>query len=398
MTEEQEIALQRIKDPAYINCEGSEEDVALLQCLLEKVANSESGSKTLANLKRQEDLPKGHRFTIKIQDKALIGLPPDAGAVHQDDGSIILFKDGGNPHSEEELESWANLLEHELYHEQQDQEGIGTFANFTPEQNFIVNKLLETDAWMHDKGKVEYIKEFFEGLNGGSYYASIYNQQALMAAIETMHHGKTSDKSFDAIRDALVKRLGVDIDPEYFSPQTLANCYCGKFYFPDGKLPLERNDQDMTNGSLSIFKHPKCTVKIYTSADGNMEINEKLLSNTGEKSLLFVDKKSNATVLSIEQKNDDIQKVQTEKNPSECKDIEDFRQVVSKMDLSKDVCDVFGFDQKKVESFITDPPKKNNFNLKKFLAELSEKQEPTESKKVEIAPQFLDRVSKSRGR
>ena len=53
MTEEQEIALQRIKDPDYFNYSGSESDVALLQSLLENVAQSERGAKIIAGLKRK---------------------------------------------------------------------------------------------------------------------------------------------------------------------------------------------------------------------------------------------------------------------------------------------------------------------------------------------------------
>ena len=139
MTEEQEIALQRIKDPAYIKCEGTKEEVALLQFLLEKVANSESGSKTLANLKRQEDLPKDHRVVIKIQDTQSIGLAAAAAGVHEDDGTIILFKGRHRRKQEEELKDWASTLAHELYHERQAQEGLlGRFANLTPDRKSVV--------------------------------------------------------------------------------------------------------------------------------------------------------------------------------------------------------------------------------------------------------------------
>lgn len=287
-----------------------------------------------------------------------------------------------------------------MYHERQAQEGLlGRFANLTPEQNFILNRLCEIDAWTHGKGTTQYIKEAFEGLNGGSFYANTYNRQALMDSIESIHHGKTSNKSFEEIRNALVKRLGVDIDPEYFSIQTLANCECGKSYFADGKLLLEYTQKEMANGNLSIFKHPVCEVKIYTSAEGNMEIKEQSFSSpwdNGEKSLVFVDKKSKKTVLAIEQQNDEIKKVQTEKNPSECLDVEDFRQVISRMKLSEEVKKAFGFDPKKIESFIVSPPKKSELDLLQFFAENSKQNEAAASKHTEATSQRGKRISAPR--
>lgn len=405
MTEEQEEALQRIKDPSYIKCEGSEKDIELLHFLLEGVANSEWGAKVILQLKKQKDLPDDHRVVIGIKNDVSVGLSSAAAGVHHGDGSIELFKKGEDLTDKEVLGSLAYTLSHELYHETQDQQGLhGPFKNFTPEQNFIINRLVELDAASHGSYSIDYIREAFEGLGGGSFYAGIYNEQALVASFNGMSEtAQVSDKSFEEVRNTLVKRLGVDIDPEYFSVQTLESSDCGKSFFQDGKLPIQQEHLNIGNGKLSIYKHPEEQIKCYKSNDGMIEIEERLFEGGISRAMVF--SKSKKTILSINQEKDlfatnpeeKITNVQTEKNPSECRDVHDFRRVVSQMSLPKDVCDAFNFNPKKVEDFIVSSPKENSFSITEFLAKHSSYHKPKESKKTEITPQVLDKVSRPRG-
>ncbi|MBE6446246.1 MAG: hypothetical protein E7021_02465 [Alphaproteobacteria bacterium] len=371
MTEEQEIALQRINDPAYFNYSGSESDIALLHSLMENVAKSEWGAKIISGLKRNEDLPESHQLTIKIQDAQQIGLPP-SGAVHCDNGDIVLFKRDKDANDEKVFQGWVRSLAHELCHEEQFQQGLHEYSNFTPEQNFIINRLQELDALNHGlTGKDNATKQGFEGTGGAGHYATIYNHQALIASFGAIHEGKVSDKSFEEIRDTYVKRLGVNIDPEYFSAQTIANSYCGKFFLPDGKMPIQHETHNMNDGKLSTFKHPERELRIYTPKDGGIGIREQTFK-TGHKTLCFFDQKSSETLLAIDQYGGEIQKVQTRNNPSECRDSKDFEQTVSQMHLSKDVSDAFNFDASKVKGFIDSPQKKENFGgLRCFLSQQS---------------------------
>ena len=370
MTEEQEIALQRIKDPDYFNYSGSESDVALLQSLMENVAKSEWGSKIISGLKRNEDLPEGHQVTLKIQDDQQVGLPPSK-AVHCDNGDIVLFRNGKDENDEKVFQGWVRTLAHELCHEEQLQQGLTQFSNFTPEQNFIINRLQELDALNHGlTGKDNATKQGFEGTGGAGSYATIYNHQALIASLEAIHEGKVSDKSFEEIRATYVKRLGVDINPEYFSAQTIANSYCGKFFLPDGKMPIQHETRNMSDGKLSTFKHPERELKIYTPNEGQIGIKEQTFKN-GHKTLRFFDQKSSETIFAIEQFGDEIEKVQTKNNPNQCKDVKDMEQTLSQIKVPKDVLDAFNFDPSKVTNFVNTPKKESRGALRSFLSQQS---------------------------
>lgn len=368
MVSEQEIALQRIKDPSYFRYEGTESDIALLHSLLENVAKSEKGAKIISGFKKNKELPENHRLTIKIQNSQLIGITP-ADGVHCDNGDIILFKRGGKETDEKILQRWIDTLTHELCHEEQFQKGLIEYSNFTPEQNFIINRLKELDAKDVGKQGSDFVKEHFEGSWKTSWWTDRYNFQALNASLEEINNREISDKSFEEIRSIYIKRLGVDINPEYFSTQTLVNSYSGKNYFlSDGKLPIKQETSQISSGEILNLKHPRCELMYYTPKEGNIRI--KAQTTERRKSIIFYDNKSDKQLLAIEQIDNNITEVQTIQHPSECRDLKDFDQTISQMPLSKDVLEVFHLDLPKIKKFIVSPQRLNslgNFSAKSGL-------------------------------
>lgn len=391
--ERKKIALERIKNPAYLTYEGPQKDIALLHSFMERLAKSEYGSKIILGLKKTEDLPKNHQVVIKIQDSVEAGLPYSAAGVHKDNGEIVLFKRGKDENDEQLLKTLTEALIHELCHEEQFQQGLCEYKNFTPEQNFIINRLKELDA-ANLKKEAFIIKGGFEGTSPFDLLASTltYNQQALFSSFIHMHEGEISDKSFEDIRKIYVERLGVNIDPEYFSVQTLANSPCGKEFFIDEKLPIQQDTRSMNDGELSVFKHPKGELTIYTDKKRNIEITKKKFPS-GRQSICFSNKESSQTIMAIEQFGDVIKKIQTKNNPDECKDLRDFEETLSQMNLPKDVLEEFSFDISKAKNFITSPSKPQfssiyssfNFKTKEKESSITPVEQKSESRKELIS-------------
>ena len=367
MSDEQEIALQRIKDSEYISYEGNKEDIALLQSLMERVAKSEIGAKIIAGLKKNEELPEGHQLRLRMGEEG------NAAGFHSDNGIIYIIKGNLDFNDEAVFTERALILRHELCHEEQFQQGIVESSNFTPEQNFIINRLKELDAG-DLRREVEDIKAGFEGIGipGGVAATSIYNRQALRHSIHCMQEDKRdSAKSFEEIRAIYVKRLGVDIEPEYFSAETLAKSPAGEEYFVDGKLPIQQESHDMSDGKLIVFKHPEHELRIYTPEKGNISIEEEISKN-GYKTTEFFDEKSSETILSIEESELGISRIQ--KSSYKCsRDYDAIKLTLSQMKLPKDVIEAFPLDEEDLKIFTGKTNESNLDMLRRLSGRLSGK-------------------------
>ena len=278
MDNTQEIALQRINDSDYIKYEGTKEEIELLHSLMERVAKSDYGAKIITGLKKTEELLDNHQIVLKIQDVSEVGLPSAAGGVHKGNGEIVLFKHGRDQNDPSVSLDWAQTLAHELCHEEQYQQGLVPNSHFTPEQNFIINRLQELDAGCLRR-EDDLIKGGFEGVGiaGNVASASTYNRQALLHAFDHLTQTDPKpDKTFEEIRAIYVKRLGVNIEPEYFSAQTLANSASGKEFFNNNKLSIQHETINMSDGKLSVFKHPVFDFKTYKPENGKIGVEEKI--------------------------------------------------------------------------------------------------------------------------
>lgn len=393
MNNEHEIALKRIKDAEYISYEGTESDVALLQSWMERIAKSETGAKIIAGLKKNEELQEGHRLRLRIGEESSVA------AEHHDNGIIYIYRNGLDFNKEAVVTKNILSLTHELCHEEQFQQGIVESGNFTPEQNFIINRLSELDAG-YLRRDVEDIKAGFEGIGipGMVAATSTYNHQALIHSIYCMQKDKKdSKKSFEEIRAIYVKRLGVDIDPEYFSAETLAKSPEGKEYFVDGKLPIQQEIRKMNDGKLAIYKHPEGELRIYTPEKGNISIEEKTYKN-GKKTIEFIDLKSSEKILEINQSNDRIKDIRIGKYSNECCDFNDFKLTWSQMNLPKDVIEAFPLDKEDVR-IVTGETKENEFDMIRRLRGLPAKKSTNEEAEKSIFEESIsDRLRCLSGR
>lgn len=355
MDNTQKIALQRIKDSDYIKYEGTKEEIELLHSLMERIAKSGYGSEIITGLKKTEELPENHQIVLKIQDIPETGLPAYADGVHNESGTIILFKRGKDPNDPNVSLNLAQTLAHELLHEEQYHQGLVPNSHFTPEQNFIINRLQELDALAFKSGCDDLIKGGFEGvgIGGGLASTNTYNKQALSHSCHCLiQNNPKPDKTFEEIRAIYVKRLGVNIEPEYFSAQTLTNSNSGKKFFNNDKLSIQHETTNMSDGKLSVFKHPVFDLKIYEPKNGKIGIEEKIThSSYGDDSMSirFFDQQTDKMILGISEDWDGY-KIQTEKNPDICTDLKEFEETFAQLNLPKDVLEALSFDAEVIKN------------------------------------------------
>ena len=355
MDNTQEIALQRINDSDYIKYEGTKEEIELLHSLMERVAKSDYGAKIITGLKKTEELLDNHQIVLKIQDVSEVGLPSAAGGVHKGNGEIVLFKHGRDQNDPSVSLAWAQTLAHELCHEEQYQQGLVPNSHFTPEQNFIINRLQELDAGCLRR-EDDLIKGGFEGVGiaGNVASAFTYNEQALLHAFDHLTQTDPKpDKTFEEIRAIYVKRLGVNIEPEYFSAQTLANSASGKKFFNNNKLSIQHETINMSDGKLSVFKHPVFDFKTYKPENGKIGVEEQITHNQfneqGRISIRFFDQQTDKIILGVSQEWNGY-RIQTKQNPDKCADIKEFEETFAQLNLPKDVLEALSFDAEVIKN------------------------------------------------
>ena len=202
------------------------------------------------------------------------------------------------------------------------------------------------------------IKGGFEGVGIGAMAASTftYNKQALLIAFNHLTQTDLKpDKTFEEIRAIYVKRLGVNIEPEYFSAQTLANSTLGKEFFNNNKLSIQHETINMSDGKLSVFKHPVFDLKIYKPENGKIGVEEQITHNQQDMmSIRFFDQQTHKMILGVSQEWNGY-RIQTKQNPDICTDIKEFEETFAQLNLPKDVLEALSFDAEVIKNKYISP-------------------------------------------